>query len=68
MELRKQEFYSGEIFADDINYPVNTVAEWTHKNFLSEEVFPEETVLLPDGTDGTPLLKEVENWFREHHF
>lgn len=55
-------------FADDINYPVNTVAEWTHKNFLSEEVFPEETVLLPDGTDGTLLLKEVENWFREHHF
>ncbi len=55
-------------FTDDINYPVNTVAELTHRDFFSEEALPEETVMLPDGTDGTPLLKTAEEWLRTHHF
>lgn len=55
-------------FTDDINYPVNTVAELTHRDFFSEENLPEETVILPDGTDGTPLLKKAEEWLKTHHF
>lgn len=55
-------------FADDINYPMNVMAELTHMDFVGKEPFPEETVILPDGTDGTPLLKKAEAWLREHHF
>ncbi len=55
-------------FTDDINYPVNTVAELTHRDFFSEEALPEETVILSDGTDGTPLLKKAEEWLKTHHF
>ncbi len=55
-------------FADDINYPVNAMAEKAHMDFIREEPFPEEKVFLPDGTDGTPLLKKAEDWLREHHF
>lgn len=55
-------------FTDDINYPVNTVAELTHRDFFSEVELPEETVILPDGTDGTPLLKKAEEWLKTHHF
>lgn len=55
-------------FADDNNYPKNTMAELTHKDIDNVADFPEETVILPDGTDGTPLLKEAENWLRKHHF
>lgn len=55
-------------FADDINYPMNCLAEGAHLDLKSSEPFPEETVTLPDGTDGTPLLKKAETWLREHHF
>lgn len=55
-------------FSDDLNYPTNAMAEFSHLNLLGENAFPEETVLLPDGTDGTALLKQAEDWFREHHF
>lgn len=55
-------------FADDINYPKNTMAELAHKDIDNDADFPEETVILPDGTDGTPLLKEAEEWLRRHHF
>lgn len=55
-------------FSDDLNYPTNAMAEFSHLNLLGENAFPEETVLLPDGTDGTALLKQAEAWFQEHHF
>lgn len=55
-------------FTDDINYPMNLMAEKARLDFLREDSFPEETVTLPDGTDGTPLLKKAESWLREHHF
>jgi uncharacterized protein len=55
-------------FADDINYPKNTMAEETHKDLTSNEQFEEEKVILPDGTDGTPLLKKAEEWLRKNHF
>lgn len=55
-------------FTDDINYPQNALAENVHVDIDCDESFPEEIVLLPDGTDGTPLLKQAENWLRKHHF
>ncbi len=55
-------------FTDDINYPLNLMAEKARLDFLREDSFPAETVILPDGTDGTPLLKKAEGWLREHHF
>lgn len=54
-------------FAVDINYPKNSMAE-RHVDIDNDADFPEETVILPDGTDGTPLLKEAEEWLRKHHF
>lgn len=54
-------------FAVDINYPKNSMAE-QHLDIDNDADFPEETVLLPDGTDGTPLLQEAEDWLRKHHF
>lgn len=54
-------------FAVDINYPKNSMAE-NHLDIDNDADFPEETVTLPDGTDGTPLLKEAEEWLRKHHF
>lgn len=55
-------------FSDDLNYPTNAMAEFSHLNLLGENSFPEETVLLSDSTDGTALLKQAEDWFRENHF
>lgn len=55
-------------FTDDINYPKNALAENVHVDIDCDESFPEETVLLPDGTDGTPLLKQAEGWLRKYHF
>ena len=55
-------------FADDINYPKNTMAEEIHKDLMSDELFEEEKVILPDGTDGTPLLRTAEEWLRKNHF
>lgn len=55
-------------FADDINYPKNVMAEKRHVDIDDDRAFPEETVILPDGTDGTPLLKKAEEWLRGHHF
>lgn len=54
-------------FAVDINYPKNSMAE-RHVDIDNDADFPEETVTLPDGTDGTPLLREAEGWLRKHHF
>lgn len=54
-------------FAVDINYPKNSMAE-RHVDIDNDADFPEETVTLPDGTDGTPLLKAAEEWLRKHHF
>ena len=39
-----------------------------HVDIDNDADFPEETVTLPDGTDGTPLLREAEGWLRKHHF
>jgi predicted aldo/keto reductase-like oxidoreductase len=55
-------------FADDLNYPRNTMAEEMHRDLFQREPLENETVLLPDGTDGTPLLKKAEAWLRENHF
>lgn len=55
-------------FSCDINYPMNCLAEGAHLDLRSADPFPEETVILADGTDGTPLLKKAEAWLREHHF
>ena len=55
-------------FTVDINYPKNALAEKVHVDIDCDAAFPEETVLLSDGTDGTPLLKQAEGWLREHHF
>jgi len=55
-------------FADDLNYPGNMMAEEMHRDMFGAEPFEEETVVLPDGTDGTPLLKEAVEWLRHHHF
>lgn len=55
-------------FTVDINYPKNALAEKVHVDIDCDAAFPEETVLLADGTDGTPLLKKAESWLREHHF
>ena len=55
-------------FTDDMNYIRNSVAERRHVDIDDDAAFPEETVRLPDGTDGTPLLREAEGWLRKHHF
>lgn len=55
-------------FTDDINYPKNAMAEKRHVDIDDDKAFPEESVMLPDGTDGTPLLKKAEDWLRAHHF
>lgn len=54
-------------FSDDNNYPKNAMAE-RHMDVDNDADFPEEKVVLPDGTDGTPLLKKAEDWLRKHHF
>lgn len=54
-------------FSDDNNYPKNAMAE-RHLDVDNDADFPEEKVILPDGSDGTPLLKEAEDWLRKHHF
>lgn len=55
-------------FTVDINYPKNALAEKAHVDIDCDGAFPEEKILLPDGTDGTSLLKEAEEWLRKHHF
>lgn len=55
-------------FTDDMNYIRNSVAELRHVDIDDDTAFPEETVILPDGTDGTPLLREAEGWLRKNHF
>lgn len=54
-------------FTDDINYPKNAMAE-DHRDIDNNAHFPPETVILPDGTDGTALLQKAEDWLRAHHF
>lgn len=55
------------LFTDDGNYMKNMLAE-IHVDIDNEQNFQEEKVILSDGTDGTPLLKQAENWLRKNHF
>ena len=55
-------------FTCDNNYFMNCLAEYARLDLRSTDPFPAEMVTLPDGTDGTPLLKKAESWLREHHF